>query len=246
MKSVEDLKVAHDALQGDLPEGYMRFADDVVIGHTPESKYGFEFFRWRSPQMVAEMDCFIEHARGKRRFFDIGACHGVFSLVYGAIKPAGMAFSFEPHAKSYQELKLNSFLCGSIIPLNFALSEKTGHINMSEEWDMHLTASDTGESVECYAGDEFGLATRPDLLKIDVEGHEAKVLRGLAETIKDVHPTIFLEIHPERIQKEGESVIQMLHDLKELSYQPIDTLTNAPIDWAELAARTEESRIVLT
>ena len=37
--------------------------EDIVLEIIPESRFGFEFFRFRSPEMVAECEQFIKYAK---------------------------------------------------------------------------------------------------------------------------------------------------------------------------------------
>ena len=50
-----------------------------------------------------------------------------------------------------------------------------------------------GDPVEARTIDSFGFSN-VSVIKIDVEGHEARVLEGAAQTIGDSHPVILVEI----------------------------------------------------
>jgi len=83
---------------------------------------------------------------------------------------------------------------------------------MHYEWE-HAVAAGTAPAgnvinVPMKTGDILCRAEnfQPDAIKIDVEGHEIKVLKGLSETIHSCSPLIFLEVHPERIPEEGDSI----------------------------------------
>jgi Methyltransferase FkbM domain len=55
----------------------------------------------------------------------------------------------------------------------------------------------------------------PDFVKIDVEGLELAVLEGMAETVREAKPAIFVEIHGRNLEaKEANArrVIEWLHD----------------------------------
>ena len=57
-----------------------------------------------------------------------------------------------------------------------------------------------------------------DLMKIDIEGWEAKALRGAKETIQAHHPIIMFEFAPHRISAAGDDPLLMLHELEDEEY----------------------------
>ena len=61
--------------------------------------------------------------------------------------------------------------------------------------------------------DDHGVA--PDLMKIDVDGYEGKVLRGARNLLRNAPPTILLELHKDEVQRDGilrADVVKMLFD----------------------------------
>src|SRR5262249_22536085 len=59
---------------------------------------------------------------------------------------------------------------------------------------------------------------RVDVIKIDVEGHEAKVLAGAVETITRFRPRILIEIFEETLRRQGASVTEVLAVLEANGY----------------------------
>ncbi|THB66285.1 MAG: FkbM family methyltransferase, partial [Desulfovibrio sp.] len=59
---------------------------------------------------------------------------------------------------------------------------------------------------------------RPDVLKIDVEGFESKVLAGAKQLLSEVGPMLFLEIHPAKIEGYGFSLASIHDMLKDAGY----------------------------
>jgi FkbM family methyltransferase len=61
----------------------------------------------------------------------------------------------------------------------------------------HITVKKTGMVVMVTSLDDFLIKkkSRPDFIKIDVEGGEAGVLNGFSENIALLYPTIILELH---------------------------------------------------
>jgi FkbM family methyltransferase len=82
--------------------------------------------------------------------------------------------------------------------------------------------------VQMVALDELFAATavRPDMIKIDVEGAEVKVLRGLAGTLAAVGPELFVEAHPRELEQSGSSVPELLGLLIDQGYT-VHEVTNA-------------------
>jgi len=196
----------------------------LTIQCTPESQFGFEFFTFRSPQMVVEMDRFIELAKGKKCFWDIGASHGIFSLVFRALNPDSQIIAFEPSEEPRLILNEN---CASknITVSNAALSDAYGDAEAHMEWDMVVLGPTNDQwpvsaSAPCVIGDDHCrlMNHEPDLLKIDVEGHEIHVLKGLSETIRKHYPPILLEAH---VGKLGDQYKEMLDFLVEWGYEII-------------------------
>lgn len=64
--------------------------------------------------------------------------------------------------------------------------------------------------------DQFGPPTH---IKIDVEGHEATVLRGAKKTLARLAHLLFLELHNDMIRSEGVDPNSVLDDLGEMRYE---------------------------
>lgn len=139
-------------------------------------------------------------------FFDIGANVGAYSLVTskrfdGKVK----TYAFEPAFFTYAQLCKNLILnrCqDSVIPVQAALSETTGigtfnFYSLSPGTAIHAL----GDAID-YAGEEFAPVSsqtvlkyrgddfieqfqlpRPNHIKIDVDGVEFSVLKGMDETL---------------------------------------------------------------
>ena len=73
----------------------------------------------------------------------------------------------------------------------------------------------------------------PTHLKIDVEGHEAAVLRGARTTLNQHSPLLFLELHNEIVAREGGDPNAALDELAQLSYSTF-ALNGNPIEKAAL------------
>lgn len=138
--------------------------------------------------------------------WDIGAHIGYVALALGRFTgPAGRVYAFEPLPENLRRLRANLAANGAhhIEARGVALSDRRGVARMAlssstlmasivpgvEDADEVLVPTDTVDGL--VAG---GLRA-PALLKIDVEGAEALVLRGGRETIAMHRPLLALEIH---------------------------------------------------
>ncbi|MGH7137784.1 MAG: FkbM family methyltransferase, partial [Pirellulales bacterium] len=121
----------------------------------PEAREGFEWFCFRSPEMVRELDGFLARSATCHRLLDVGACHGLFSLAFAQDRDDAQALAVEPSPLAWAVLEANvrSNPEARIVPVQAALGEGPGLLRMRFAWH-HLEASPD-------AGDEAGTVTIP-------------------------------------------------------------------------------------
>lgn len=152
------------------------------------------------------------------KFLDIGANIGIYSL-YAAYKNC-KCISIEPQSLNYALLNLNIFdnkFQNSISAYSICANDKSGpsHLYHSKEpkfGGAHTTfdrnINDEGRSFDIkfktgsYAVvmDNFlnKIKFKPNFIKIDVDGNELNVLKGLKKTIKSkALKSILIEINPD-------------------------------------------------
>lgn len=137
---------------------------------------------------------------------DVGANIGLHTVHFADFARHGKVFSLEPARSTFACLLENVKDLPNVIPLNVALSDATGlqafYVASDNAYsglkDTKRKAILRQESVACFTGDEIlGALTRNeriDLIKIDVEGLEMQVLRGMEQLIAAHRPVIFCEI----------------------------------------------------
>lgn len=232
------LKNNYLELNKNCPPNKMVFRKGITMNIHPGSKFGFEHFCFISPGMVNEMDEFIDLTIHKKNLLDIGALHGVFSLAFAINHTGKKAVSVDASPLAFDRLVYNikENNLDNVIPVQCALSDTTGMLSMHYEWEHAVATGTRVESeksfeVEKETGDVLckKLNFQPDVIKIDVEGHEIKVLKGLKDVIEQSRPLIFLELHPHSIQSEGDKI----HDLflickpgEYTAYLPGNTILN--------------------
>lgn len=137
--------------------------------------------------------------------WDVGANCGIVSYLLAKTTPARRIIFFEPIKAMF------SLACSALIPFpqalgfNMALSDKTGGADLIVPHRNSTTATLNPETtvrsggrlrITCVTGDELvagGRAPAPNVIKIDTEGHEANVMKGLRETICKHRPVVFFE-----------------------------------------------------
>jgi hypothetical protein len=64
-----------------------------------------------------------------------------------------------------------------------------------------LNLNDSSGNIRLVTGNEILRNIKVDFIKIDTEGMELKVLKGLSDTIKRDHPTLFVEVDDDNTEE---------------------------------------------
>lgn len=254
-KKTDPYQASHEPdflkLNAGLPANVIRMRPDLTLAIHPESRTPYEAFCWRNQEMVEEMDSFLELTKSRQRLLDIGALHGVFSLAFAAQNPQRRVVSVDASPLATSKLLYNihkNNMTGRVTPVECAMSDTPGTLKMYYEWEHAVAAPLSKDAipveVEKTTGDILceRLGFEPDLLKIDVEGHEVKVIRGLARTIHRFKPLLFIEIHPERIHQEKDQLTDLLTFLSQEGYRPISVIGAAGLN--EISTAVTDVRAV--
>jgi FkbM family methyltransferase len=161
---------------------------------------------------------------------DIGAHLGLYSLIAASrCGRDGVVYAFEPDPRTFpllvENVRRNGFE-DRITPLQSAVSEHSGEVLLFlDDSNLAVTGlvasgqSDAAVPTSCVSIDEFLRADqRVDVVKIDVEGAELRVLRGLSRSIGSASTslTVFVEVHPRQLEADGSSGEAVIHELDRL------------------------------
>ena len=192
-----------------LPHGWM-YLDATDLPQLFLLAYG----EWEPETTVA----IREHLRAGDCFVDIGANAGYFSLLAASIVgPEGRVLAFEPNPEAraillrniarsgYRNIEVSPACCTDSpgrVRLFLNRSHNSGGCSLSSG----NAASNIAIEVDAVRADSaiLRLPKPPAMVKIDTEGAEALVLRGMAETLR-AQPAIILEIDERLLEGMGSS-----------------------------------------
>jgi FkbM family methyltransferase len=155
---------------------------------------------------------------GEGAILDVGANLGLFSLVLRATLPGRRIVAFEPAPSTYKSLASNVVLnaAANVECINAAVADRDGTASFAVREGARANSS-LGASAEkgpvvvvdvpCVTLDRFTADAGIDriaLLKVDVEGFEAKVFEGAARILAEGRPqVVYFEVCPALARKEG-------------------------------------------
>ena len=183
----------------------------ITLRIDSESRDPFEWYCFKSPEGICELNRFIENVTAYSSLVDVGANHGIFSLTFCALRPGGRVVAIDPSPIAIEilqrNLELNSF--SQLHTRKIACGAVPGQVRMQPCWHFLLPISDEASAVDAVNVPMLPLDEiceeeniLPELLKIDVEGFELPVLEG-AERVLQTAKLLFLEVHPEAIDQLG-------------------------------------------
>jgi FkbM family methyltransferase len=168
-------------------------------------------------------------------FVDIGAHIGIHALVAAKelkIAGGGKVIAFEPTTDSFSSLQYNCLLNNlTIDAYNIAMGDKNERTEIfgDRKWGKHDAAVRSlfgdGEMVQNIYMDTFDNwiidknIHQIDIVKMDVEGAEYKVLKGMQNTLKTMKPPyLIIEIKQSLLLKASIEIDDIFEFLDDLSY----------------------------
>jgi FkbM family methyltransferase len=169
-------------------------------------------------------------------FIDVGAHVGYFTLLAGRrVGPLGTVLSIEPNPVALEELRLNverSHL-GNVLLAHTACGDSYDPVRLylhtesnSSMASLSAANATSGATVDvaCTRLDDLcqerGVA-RVQLVKIDVEGAELSVLRGMERILREMRPVIVLELDPHLLAGFGATPDSILALLSACDYRVV-------------------------
>lgn len=170
--------------------------------HASRSVYHTYLYIVRKP-CVEDLHWLRPHLFHGMTACDVGANIGYLTLWFSnKVGPTGRVYSFEPDPNNFQELVRNIRnnrishcypICSAVgshdgaVPFSYGVNGGVG--NLDNESNCNVTSLDSFVKRHGITG--------LNLIKIDVEGYESEVLRGMTTILGNVKkPILYIEVHP--------------------------------------------------
>jgi len=166
-------------------------------------------------------------------FVDVGAHVGYFTLLASRrVGPSGTVLAIEPNPFALDQLRQNverndlrnvlvvPTACGASRGAVKLYLHSESNSSMASMYPGEATASSAVE-VPCTKLDELCQqrgVQRMKLVKVDVEGAELFVLRGMTRIMREMRPGIVLELHPQLLEDVGTPLDAVMALLREFDY----------------------------
>lgn len=176
---------------------------------------------WLGSYELDKQQLFTQTVKTGDIVLDIGANVGFYTLLSSVlVGDTGKVVAFEPSPRNFNLLKRHVEInaMGNVTLHQAAVADAPGEAMFSDSQNACAKLSNDGQyKVTIVSLDDLfarGQLPRPTLLKIDVEGAEARVLRGARNLLASGPlPTIFLATHGQDVHRE------CLEILKDMGYQ---------------------------
>ena len=155
-----------------------------------------------------ELDVLLPRVPRDAVVWDVGANIGIYAVLLAAAAPEGRVEAFEPVPDSHRRLEGNvaANALTNVTTHFVALSDATGTARMAVHADAHGCdqigeVGDDAEAIDVptLTGDEFLASTGgadPDVVKVDIEGHEPQFLAGAWGMFERRRPLLMMEVNP--------------------------------------------------
>lgn len=225
-------------------------------------KYLYRAASYRYRKDPVEVQYLLQNLKPGDIAVDIGCHKGAYlQWMRKSVGSNGKCYAFEPQPQLFDYLSRISqaFSFDNVVLENKAFSATTSELTMNipvtgsgTSPGATLNQVDAGQgqwqqvTVATTTLDDYFLARniQPDLMKIDVEGHEWEVLNSGQELLKSVRPKLLLECENRHLKdRKVEDVFEMLN---QLGYHGFFVLKNSilPIGQfdAEVHQKVDEGR----
>ena len=185
--------------------------------------------RWES-DLARLFPLILPHCRSA---FDVGAWIGPYTILFAKmVREGGQVVAFEPDPVARHQLRANKLLnnLSNVSILPYAVSDSKGVATLGSA-SFGRSGSHLGEreadsmalDVETVCLDDFCAENDlwPDLLKIDVEGAEDRVISGASSALSKAK-CVVVEFHPHAFSEPGLEARRIRHAFEEANLKVLN------------------------
>jgi FkbM family methyltransferase len=160
---------------------------------------------WTGQYELPVQECLYRELKSGDTFYDVGANAGFFALVaWNLVGPSGRVVAVDPDPANIlsigEQFRLNR--CDNLTAVAVAISDHQGRAAFSRT----APGCSRGRLGELQSGETFDVELQtldaiaaehgpPNLVKLDVEGHEVAALRGATRLLAKHAPKWLIEVH---------------------------------------------------
>jgi FkbM family methyltransferase len=162
----------------------------------------------------------------------VGSNIGFTTLKMAQLAPGGQVFGFEPDPYNYSRCLHNAKL--NSLPNVKIFNEGLGNQRATMQMELRTASNRGGNRINSQAKDSYDVQinkldnivphlniSKLDLIKVDVEGYELKVLQGAEESLRKFNPILFVELDDNNLRDQGDSAELLIRFLNNCGYKKI-------------------------
>lgn len=181
---------------------------------------------------------------------DIGANIGYYALLEARlVGKKGKVYAIEPVPKNIElltkNIELNNYSNIEVFQMAIGSENKKDFIHISKlrnicsmaQQEIYRSTYTHKVPVQVITLDDF-LKDKayPDLVRMDVEGYEFEIIKGMKETLKVNNPLkLFVELHLDLLKDKAKSFLKTLKgfgfEVKMVSNEPVPSLQKSKLRW---------------
>jgi len=157
---------------------------------------------WLGRYEIKQTKLFVQESKQKKVLWDLGAHVGYYSLLFKSQNEDSKVYAFEPVLKNVKllqnHLTMNSI--EGVAVFQKAVSNELGTLKFNSSrtsvaGKLHIEGDIEVEVIKLSFFLENETIASPDIIKMDIEGEELKVLKDLQLLLARQKPIIFLSTH---------------------------------------------------
>jgi FkbM family methyltransferase len=188
------------------------WGEDILVFFPEHFIFSYIGFPPESEPEIKLTKFFIKNLKEDSAFYDVGANCGYYSLLAKEIIKTGEVHAFEPVPKTFKILKENLSKKQGVFFNQLAILNQEGQIDFYDitgiasgystsnpdvlkNRNLDFLSASKKIKVQTTTLDKYCINhSKPDFLKIDVEGAESQVIEGGVATLKQNNPIIAMEV----------------------------------------------------